>query len=344
MQQAKLTAPETLTYEEVDKPSPAPEEVVIKVKVCGICGSDIHSYQGKHPFVHPPIVLGHEFSGVVEEVGTNVEDFDSGDKVTVEPNLPCGHCYNCNHGDYNICKDLEVVGNVGYDGAFAEFISIPADRVVPIPEEMTFEQAALIEPAAVGVHAVRISEQETGDNVVVLGAGTIGLLTVGSAVASGAKDVIATDLSTERLELAKELGADLAHNPGNEEDSLDQVIQKQFGPAGADMVYDCVGVESTVNQAISVARKGSQIMLVGVPKGNLSVNLAYVQDRELDIKGSLMYVRKDFLEAIELIKSEELQVTKLITHRFPFEDLEEAFQLAIDENQVDEKLKILVRF
>ena len=343
MKQANLTAPEEFTFEEVDKPSLGPNDVNINVKVCGVCGSDIHSYQGKHPFVKPPIVLGHEFSGVVESVGDKVEEFSSGDRVTVEPNMPCWDCYNCNRGDYNICQNLQVIGNVGYSGAFAEYISVPSNRVVAIPDRVTFEQGALIEPLAVGIHAVRISQQEVGDNVVVLGAGTIGLLTASSAVAAGAREVITTDLFDNRLELAEELGVDLTYNSRYAEDELDEVIKSQFGAAKSDLIYDCVGIEPTLNQGLSIARKGSQIMLVGVPGEDLTVNAALIQDGEIDLKGSLMYVRRDFLEAIDLVESGQIDVNKLISHRFAFKDIDEAFELAVDESKNDETMKILVK-
>ncbi|MBS3812900.1 galactitol-1-phosphate 5-dehydrogenase [Candidatus Bipolaricaulota bacterium] len=344
MKRARLTAIEELTFEDVDKPSPEEREVTIEVKVCGICGSDVHTFQGKHPFVHPPIVLGHEFSGVVDEVGDRVDNFRPGDRVTVEPNLPCGACYNCRHGRYNICENLQVIGNVGYDGAFAEFITVPADRVVPIPDGITYDQAALIEPAAVGVHGVRASEGEIGDRVIVFGAGTIGLSILSSVRAAGAKQVVVSDLSDYRLKIAEELGGDVTYNPSRSARDLEDLVLDTFDGSKADIIYDCVGVEETINEAISVARKGSQIVLLGVPEGNLNVNMAFLQDRELEIKGSLMYVRKDFHEAIELIHGGKFKVDKLITHRFSFDELERAFQLAIDETKMGEKMKILVEF
>jgi len=344
MKQAKLVGEKELAFEEVDRPKPSEEEVLIRVKACGICGSDIHSYQGEHPFVHPPIVLGHEFSGTIEEAGDRAGDLSVGDKVVVEPNITCGECYNCKHGRYNICDNLQVIGNVGYDGAFADYISVPAEKALRIPDEMTFEEGALVEPAAVGVHAVRISEQKIGDRVLIIGAGTIGLVTMVSAKMAGASEIMVTDLEDDRLERAKKLGADHLVNTGDLEGSPGELIEKKFGEAGTDIIYDCVGFENTLNQAIEVARKGTQIMLVGVPKGELSVNMAFVQDRELDIQGSLMYVKKDFETAIQMLDRGLIEADDLITHRFDFDELEEAFELAIDTTTNDEKLKVMVNF
>lgn len=344
MKRANLTAPRELTFEEVEKPAVGPGEVLVEVKACGICGSDIHSYQGEHPFVHPPIVLGHEFSGLVAEVGADVEGFRPGDKVIAEPNLPCGECYNCRHGRYNICEELEVVGNVGYDGAFADFISLPQEKVIQVPDTLSFQQAAMVEPAAVGVHGVRISEQELGDRVLVIGAGTIGQLLAQAAKRAGAESLMITDLISGRLEVARELGADFAINPAELDKGLEEYLVDKFGPDKADLIYECVGLENTIEEAIEVARKGTEIVIVGVPQGEVSVNMAFVQDRELNLQGSLMYVRKDFHTAIRLIERGEMNVDKLITHQFSFEELEEAFQLAIDEEKMDQKLKVMVNF
>ncbi|MBS3791564.1 MAG: alcohol dehydrogenase catalytic domain-containing protein [Candidatus Bipolaricaulota bacterium] len=344
MKQANLVGEKEIAFEEVEKPTPEDGEVLIEVKSCGICGSDVHSYQGEHPFVHPPIVLGHEFSGVVSETGKDVKNVNPKDKVVVEPNIVCNDCYNCNHGRYNICENLQVIGNVGYDGAFADFIAVPEEKVIKIPEDMGFEEGALVEPTAVGVHAVRISDQKLGDKVVVIGAGTIGLVTLVAAKDAGASETIITDLEDSRLERAKNLGADHAINTGELDDGLSEFIQAEFGKDGADIIFDCVGFDNTLNQAIEVARKGTQIMLVGVPKGNLDVNMAFVQDRELDIQGSLMYVQRDFKTAVNMIDRGQIKTEDLITNRFDFEELEEAFELAIDPSNMGEKLKVMVNF
>lgn len=342
MRQVELVGGEELSLEEVDQPTPSSDEVKIDIKACGVCGSDVHSYKGEHPFVKPPIVLGHEFSGVISETGENAREFEVGDKVVVEPNITCKECYNCDHGRYNICENLKVIGNVGYDGAFADFITVPEKKALRIPDRMSFEEGALVEPAAVGVHAVRVSNQELGDKVLVLGAGTIGLATMLAAKDAGASEIIVTDLEERRLKRAERLGADHVVNTSGLDSDLSDLLQEKFGEAKSDIVYDCVGFDSTLNQAIEVARKGTQVMLVGVPKGELNVNMAFVQDRELDIQGSLMYVKKDFQTAIQLVDKGVVPVDEFITHRFQLEELEEAFELAADSAKMAEKLKIMI--
>ena len=339
MVQAKLVSVEKIKLEKTSIPSPTSDEVLIQVKICGICGSDIHAYKGKHPFVHPPIVLGHEFSGMVCEIGSGVKGISKGEKVTVEPNLVCGECYNCLHGRYNICLNLKVIGCVGYNGAFAEYIAVPKDKVIKLPQGISYHEAALIEPVAVAVHAVKRAEQRVGYRVIILGAGPIGLLVMQVAKVSGAKEVIVTDLLDYRLKKARDLGADRAINSSSED--LVSLIQEDYGEEGIDLIYDCVGIEETVSQAIQIARKGTKILIVGVPEEKIGVNLAYVQDRELELWGSLMYVREDFTTAIELIHQGKVRVRPLITHHFTLEEIDKAFQKIL--NTKEEILKVLVK-
>lgn len=338
MLQANLIAPEKIKLEKVKIPDFKKNEVLIQVRVCGICGSDIHSYKGRHPFVHPPIILGHEFSGIVSEVGSEVKDLHKRDRVTVEPNIVCGKCYNCRQGKYNICSNLKVIGNVGYDGAFAEYIASPEDKVIKLPEELSFEEAALIEPLAVATHAVKRSGQRLGERVIILGAGTIGILVMQVARSAGAKEVIITDLLDYRLKKAQELGADRVVNPRSED--LVKLIQKDYGKEGIDLIYDCVGIEETISQAIQIARKGIRIMVVGVPEERIKVDLAWVQDRELELIGTLMYTREDFTTAIELIQKKKIKVKPLITHHFKLRDIEKAFQMI--RRGKEEVLKLLI--
>ena len=339
MLQAKLVAPEKISLENVEIPTPGENEVLVKVKVCGICGSDIHSYKGKHPFVHPPIVLGHEFSGVIHRVGDGVKNFSSGDRVVVEPNIVCGKCYNCLHGRYNICTNLKVIGCVGYDGAFSEYIVVPENKVLKLPDGISFDDAALVEPLAVAVHAVRKSGQKIGDRVLILGAGTIGLLTLQVANLAGAREVIITDLLSYRLEKAKNLGADKVINP--ELEDLVELIHKEYGKEGIDLIYDCVGVDKTISQAIQIARKGTRIMVVGVPEEKIKIDLSLIQDRELEIIGSLMYIREDFIEAIDLVQKEKIKADSFVTHHFKLKDIEKAFRLVTEGKE--KILKVLIQ-
>lgn len=338
MLQAKLVAPEKILFEKTKIPLLGEKEVLIKVKICGVCGSDVHSYKGKHPFVHPPIVLGHEFSGVIHQIGTRVNSFSPGDRVIVEPNIVCGKCYNCLHGRYNICTNLKVVGCVGYDGAFAEYVAVPEKKVLRLPGNISFEKAALVEPVAVAVHAVRKAKQKINDVVVILGAGTIGLLVMQVAKLAGAGKVIVTDVLDYRLKKAGELGADRLVNPASQD--LIKIIQEKYGRNEVDLIYDCVGIEETISQAIQIARKGIRIMVIGVPEERIEVDLSLIQDRELEIVGSLMYVREDFKAAIDFIQKEKLKVKPLVTHHFKLKDVDKAFHLITEGKK--EVLKVLI--
>lgn len=328
-----------ISLEEVKIPKTDAGEVLIEVKVCGICGSDIHTYKGTNVFTHPPVVLGHEFSGIVSEIGSGVKDFKKGERITVEPNVVCGKCYNCRNGRYNICRDVKVIGGGGYDGAFAEYLVVPEDRLFRIPEEMDMEEGALIEPAAVAVHAIRISRQRIGDRVAILGAGPIGLLVMQVARLAGAKEIVITDSLHYRLEKALELGADQVINPACA--NVVETIKKNYGTEGIDLVYDCVVAERTIFEAIQIARKGTKIILVGVPEKRIGADLALVNDRELELVGSMMYVRKDFVTALDAIRTKKVQVKSLVTHHFKLKEVERAFKLLLSGK--DRVVKVLLK-
>jgi L-iditol 2-dehydrogenase len=336
MKQVELSAPESVRLIEVPRPSPGPDELLIAVAQVGICGSDIHAYHGKHPFIQLPVIPGHEFAGTVVEVGPDVRGFDPGQRVTVEPSLVCGQCYNCTHGRYNICEHLEVIG-CQTTGAMADYVTTPAAKAFLLPDDVTWDQAALVEPLAVAVHAVRVAQVRAGANLLILGAGTIGLMALQAAKAMGAGDVIITDLLQDRLDLALQLGADKAVNPATSD--LVPVLEETFGPQRADVIIECVGVAATARDAIGVARKGTRIVLAGVFEEEVSVNLGLVQDRELELVGTLMYVKEDFATALELLRDGKVQADPLITHRFPLDQAAEAF-VAADSRE--DALKVLI--
>lgn len=331
--------PKKIVLERVSIPEPKSDEVLIEVKYCGICGSDIHAYHGVHPFIKPPIVLGHEFSGVVKEVGDDVKEFKVGQRVVVEPLLTCGKCLNCRLGHYNRCVSMKVIG-AQTDGAFAEYLPVPAHRVIEIPDEITFKYGALVEPLSVAVHAVKRAGPIGGLNVVVLGAGPIGLLTASVAKRYGANEVLITDLSDYKLKVAKSLGID--HVVNVRKDDPVKVAKEVFGSEGVDIIFECVGSNPvTIAQAIEMARRGATIVIVGVFRGEIPVRIGFVQDRELELKGTAVYIFKDFLDAIELLRKREISVEPLISKIFPLEDIEKAFKY-IEENR-DTTIKVLIK-
>jgi len=339
MLQATMLEPGRIVFEDVPKPEVGKGQVLIRVKACGVCGSDVHVWRGEHPFTSYPVIQGHEFSGIVESVGEGVEGIDPGTKVTVEPSIVCGRCYPCRHGRYNICDNLKVMG-FQTDGCHREFFAVPAEKVVPVPEEMSFEAAAMVEPTAVAVHAVKKADLPQGAKVVVLGAGPIGILTMQAAKALGASEAMITDVVDFRLDVARRLGADYVAN-ANREDVLG-AISNAFGEDKADVIFECVGAEETLETAIQGARKGSRIVVVGVVGGRPRLSMGLLQDRELEMVGTLMYMRDDFLTAIELITSGKVTPTEMITARFKFRNLPDAYREA-DENR-DRNLKVMVEF
>lgn len=324
--QAKMTDLKTIVIEEAPKPEPGPREVLIKVAVAGICGSDLHAFEGKHPFVKPPIVLGHEFSGMIVELGDEVEGeyYQVGQRVTVEPSITCGQCYNCRNGRYNICDKLQVIGSQ-ISGGYATYVKVPAANVLPLGDDLTFEDGAMIEPLAVAVHAGHLGKVMPGDHIAIIGAGTIGLLLAQVAKAKGAKVAI-SDIVDSRLELAAQLGVDACINPtqANIEEEL-----KKFAPNGADIIFECVGSSFTLRQSIEIARKGSRVVIVGVAEGDVSLPVHYIQDRELEILGDLMYTRKDFDEALKLVRTGQVNLNPLITKSFPLVEANEAFEYVL---------------
>jgi len=258
--------------------------------------------------------------------------------VTVEPNIVCGRCYNCREGRYNICSNVKVIGCVGYNGAFAEYIAVPEENVIKLPDQLPFEEAALVEPTAVAIHAVRKSGQRLGDRVLVLGAGTIGLLVMQAAKLAGAGQIVITDLLNYRLKKAEDLGTDKVVNSRSED--LVRLMEKSYSKDGIDLVYDCVAIEETISQSIQIARKGTKIIIVGVPEGKIKTNLAYVQDGELELVGTLMYTKRDFTTALDLIQRKKIQVKSLITHRFKLKDVEKAFKMLLEGKE--EVFKVLI--
>jgi L-iditol 2-dehydrogenase len=323
---------------EAELPDPAADEVLVTVKNCGICGSDFHAYTGEMPFMKPPLVLGHEFSGIVDKVGTAVKCTEPGARVTVEPSLVCHECLNCTTGNYHACEQLRVIGCQSV-GAYAEKIIVPAERIHNLPDEVDFESGALIEPAAVGVHVVKRSGGVAGKNIAVLGAGPIGLMTARVAQTSGAKNVIITDIDDFKLSMAKKLG--LEHTINVKKESFEDKVAEIFGKNGPDIWFECVGSGPTINQAINLARRSTTIVMVGVvPSNQVIENMAFIQEHELTVIGCLIYNREDFARAIDMFKDGEINKDAVITHRYNFTDAAEAF--ALIEGKKENTLKVML--
>ncbi len=338
MIQQIMTTPGLISFQEVSVPEVKPGQVLLKMKEIGICGSDIHVYHGKHPYTSYPVTQGHEVSAEVTQLGEGVVNLKVGQKVTVQPQVVCGECYPCRHGKYNLCENLKVMG-FQTTGMASEFFAVDAAKVTPLPDELSWDEGAMIEPLAVAVHAVKQAGDLNGRKIVVLGAGPIGNLVAQTARGMGAQSVMITDVSKFRLDKAAECGIDFCVN--TKEKDLGQAIDEAFGADKADFIYDCAGNNVTMGQAIRYARKGSTIILVAVFADMASVDLAMANDHELTIASSMMYRSPDYEDAIRLASTKKVQLAPLMTKRFAFRDYLQAYQY-IDANR-ETTMKVIIK-
>ena len=337
MLQQVMTNPGEIMFQEIPVPEVKEDQVLVKIMYIGICGSDIHVYHGKHPFTKYPVTQGHEVSGEIVQLGAQVTGFQIGQKVTIEPQVYCGECYPCRHGKYNLCEELKVMG-FQTTGTASEFFAVDVSKVTPIPETMSYEEGAMIEPLAVAVHAVKQMGDVSGMNIAVIGAGPIGNLVAQTAKGMGAAKVMITDVSDLRLEKAKECGIDVCVNTKNHD--FGEAMLDAFGPDKADVIYDCAGNNITMGQAIKYARKGSVIVLVAVFAGMAEIDLAVANDHELDIKSTMMYRHEDYVDAIRLTEEGKVHLRPLISKVFAFQDYLKAYQY-IDSNR-ETTMKVLI--
>lgn len=336
MRQAVMTKPGEIEYRDVPVPAVGPGQIKIKMKAIGVCGSDIHVYHGKHPYTSYPVVQGHEVSAVVAELGAGVANFAVGDLVTVQPQVVCGTCYPCTHGMYNDCESLKVMG-FQTTGMASEYFVVDAAKALRLPAGMSYDHGAMIEPLAVGVHAIRRYGDVKGRKVLVVGGGPIGNLLAQVAKAQDAASVLLSEVSAYRLAAAKKCGL-LTANPN--ETSLREAVAAAFGPDGADVIFECIGLGATLSQEIEVARKGSDIVVVGVFSAPAPLNVGFVQDHELRIIGTAMYREEDYVEAIRLASAGLIEFESLITHRIPFGRYLDAYKLI--EEQKDKAMKVMI--
>lgn len=342
MKQAELVATKTIEIKDVPKPEITAGQALLKVHAVGICGSDIHAWHGAHPFVHAPVVMGHEATGEVVEVGADVKNVKVGERVIFRPQDVCGECIHCKSGRYNICNSLKVLGCQS-TGASGEFYAVDADLLYQLPDNIDYAAGTVIEPLAVGVHAAKIGLPGgfAGKKALVIGAGTIGNAVAQAARGLGIKneDIIITDVSEFKLGLAKKCGFVNAINVKDED--LAQVVLDKFGPDGADVVYECTASENGLNQVLQLARKGTRIVIVGVYGHKVNLDFANVQDREYELVGTLMYVDEDYVDAIRLVRENKVDLSTLVTNEFPLEQTGEAFEYI--EKHKDDVQKVVIK-
>ena len=310
-----------LAVVDVPKPLIGPDEVLVGVEACGICGSDVHGYDGSSGRRIPPIVMGHEAAGVVAAVGAEVTGFAAGDRVTFDSTVYCGKCEYCLRSEVNLCSDRQVVGvscgDYRRSGAFAEFVSVPQHIVYKLPDDLGFPEAAMLEAVSVALHAVRMTQVKGGETALVIGAGMIGLLTLQAAKVAGCSRVIIADVDETRLELAKQVGAtETLFLSGAE--LVAEVLRRTNGE-GVDLALEAVGRNETVGAAIDCVRKGGTVTLIGNIAKEVNLPLQKVVTREIRLQGSCSSAG-EYPQAMELVASGQIMVKPLITAVAPLSD------------------------
>jgi L-iditol 2-dehydrogenase len=318
-------------YREI--PSPGKDEVLIKVRRIGLCGSDATIYYGKHPYVSYPLVMGHEFSGEIAGLGEGVKSLAVGQRVAVIPHLVCGKCSQCKTETFNFCEELRCTGAEA-DGAHCEYKVMPAVMAIPIPDNLSFDDAAMIEPACVAYHAAKRGEIKNGDTVLIVGAGPIGIFAMQSVKALGALRVYVADIDEKRLELARSLGADGVLNVSQEKitEGLERLIG---GSKEVDVFFDCVGQKGEIlEEIILMAKRGSRVVMVGVLQ--MGYNIPHLPDfvqHELRLSGTTMYVPQDYRDMIKYLSEGRISTKGMITHHFPVTGIIKVFREFIEDKK-----------
>lgn len=305
----------------------APDEVLVKVHSSAICGSDLHIARGLHPSAPLPVTIGHEFSGDIVEIGSEVTKAKVGQRVTVEPCITCGKCDACRHGNYGYCEHISFTYRNG-DGAMADYVVVKEPYVYELPDYLTYDTGALIEPLSVATHAVRRADVRLGETVLIIGAGAIGMMVAAMCRRSGAGRVIIADFSDQRLAFALQVGATDAVNSGKED--LEQAVTRLTGGKGVDKSFECVGRESCFLQAIMTLKRNGTATIVGIyEKPQVQFPASRLVTHEIKIQGAQGYCW-DF--PIAIAAARDIPLEKFITHTFPLDELQKAFDTALDRN------------
>lgn len=335
MRRVVVAAPERVEVRRVPRPVRGPGEVLVRMLVSGVCGSDKHAAHGVHPFVPLPYAPGHEVVGEVVETDDGSR-FAAGDKVTVEPTLVCRECKQCRAGRENLCERLRFFG-CGHDqGGMADYFTIDESRLHALPPSFSDEDAALVEPLSTPVHAARLAGDLTGKKVAVLGAGTIGLLMLAAARHAGAGRIVVTDPLPGKRDRARRLGADGVLDATSP--TLVADVREALGES-ADVVFDCVATQGTVSSAVEMALKAGTVVVVGVPVAEVVVPLPIIQDQQIRLQGSATYLPEDYAESIAMIADGKVSAEDMVTAVFPLDEADRAFAVAGEEDQV----KVLIR-
>ncbi|MCX7795007.1 MAG: galactitol-1-phosphate 5-dehydrogenase [bacterium] len=328
--------PRDIRISEIEKPKINKNEVLVKVEACGICGSDVHGYLGITGRRIPPMVMGHEFTGIVEALGGDIEDISIGDRVVVYPARFCGRCEFCKVGLTNLCINRTVFGVMSVNGAMAEYVAVPRENILKLPDNIDFIKGTFLEPLSVAYRAVKTAGDILNKNILIVGAGTIGLLILQVVRFGGARNIVISDVNDRRLEIARKLGADITLNPEKEDV---KVSVSHNIPDGIDVAFEAVGLEVTVNQALNILKNRGTCVFVGNAMKNITIDMQNIVTRELRILGTYTFTVEEFKESINLL--EKINTKEMLSKIVPLEEGPEAFEeLAKKDSNI---LKVVLR-
>lgn len=315
------TAANKFEIQDVPKPVPGPKDVLLRVKACGICGSDVHGMTGHTGRRQPPIIMGHEATGQIVEIGREITKYKVGDRITFDSTVYCNQCHYCLQGRINLCSNRMVLGvstgEYRRHGAMAEYLTVPEHIIFKLPDTVSYHQGALIEPLSISLHGVNRGKLKINDKVVVLGCGIIGLMAIQCAKLAGCGTLVAVDMNEARLDMAKKVGADIVVNPAKEK--VMDVVLGLTGGEGADAVFEAVGLEKTVNEALSWVRKGGRLVLIGNLAPTVPIGLQSIVTREIDVYGSCASAG-EYQDCVDMIGSGRIKVEPYISKVAPLEE------------------------
>lgn len=338
MKAVEVTKPKVVTIMERPIPDIQEDEVLVKVKAAGICGSDVHIYHGKNAFATYPRVVGHEFVGEIMKVGARVKDIQIGDKVAVDPVIACGHCYPCRIGRPNVCKSLNVLG-VHRDGGYQEYVAVAGAQVHKLPQDISWEIAALVEPYTIAAQVIERGRLVAGDTVLICGAGPIGLIILQTVKMAGARVAI-MDIIEARLNRAQEMGADLVINAKTSDMTTEMMAFTNN--EGASLIFEATGNIDVLETCIhSIASSAGRVVVLGFSTELVKIPQVDIMSRELEIIGTRLNKRK-FPQVIEWFAKRLVQPEKILTHTFPFEEAAKAFEFM--DTHPEEVCKIVMTF
>ena len=340
MKAAILKSPKNLIIEDLPVPKISDYEILVKVKEVGLCGSDLHYYNDGRIgdfIVKKPIILGHESAGIVTDIGKNVKKFKTGDRVSIEPGVPCYKCDYCKTGKYHLCSDIRFLATPPFDGAFTEYIKYDPNFLFKISDNISFTEASLVEPLSVGYCCATRADIKAGDYVCILGSGPIGLACLEISKIMGASKIFITDINDYRLDIAKKHGAFKAINILR--DDLLKIIDECTENLGVNSVIEASGNEVSLINSLKIVKKGGKVVWVGMGKDNISVPYASIIGKDISIEGIFRY-KNTYKPIIRLLESKKINLEGWVSHRLKLDEIQKAFDIANDINV--NKLKIII--